>query len=282
MPEIQEVKITRVLNPTSIDLGEFVINPFMGCEFSCLYCYVRSNRVVSKRNKPWGEFIDVRINSLELLEEELQLKRPKQVLLGSTTECFQPVEKQYGITKGILEILNKHKVNYVILTRSPFIVEYIDLLNKGFCKRIYFTINDYLPELKLLLEPRSPDFSKREEAINYLVKNELDVVAYFSPVIPWISNYKDVFSKFPLVKQIDFECLNFNLQNIKDILDNIIRFYPQLMQDYKKLVSDKDFYDQVWKGIIDEISNLATGNKKVFNIYTHQYGDFFKNSYGKI
>ncbi len=49
MLEIREITANRILNPTSIDLGEYVINPYMGCEFSCLYCYVRSNKAVRKR-----------------------------------------------------------------------------------------------------------------------------------------------------------------------------------------------------------------------------------------
>jgi DNA repair photolyase len=114
MLEFQEVKIKRILNPTAIDLGEYVINPFMGCEHACLYCYVRSNRLVSRKTKPWGEYVDIRINAPDLLEKEILSKKPKQVLLGSTTECFQPIERKYQLTKRVLEILNKYKIYYVI------------------------------------------------------------------------------------------------------------------------------------------------------------------------
>ncbi len=75
MVEYNRVKINRILNPTSIDLGEYVINPFMGCAHACLYCYVRSNRVISRKKKPWGEYVDIRINAPELLEKELKIKK---------------------------------------------------------------------------------------------------------------------------------------------------------------------------------------------------------------
>jgi len=143
MPEYKEVKIERVLNPTSIDLGEYVINPYMGCEYACLYCYVRSNSVVRKKNLQWGKFVNIRINTPELLEKEISEKKPGSVLLGSTTECFQPIEKKYKITGKVLEILNANKINYVILTRSPAIMDYLSLLKKGYCIKIYFTINDF-------------------------------------------------------------------------------------------------------------------------------------------
>ena len=131
MPQFKEVKIKRILNPTSIDLGEYVINPFMGCEFACLYCYVRSNRVVSRKGKAWGEFVDVRVNAPDLLEKELIVRKPKVVLLGSTTECFQPIERRYAVTSKVLGILNKYKVYYIILTRSPDIINYMPLLKAG-------------------------------------------------------------------------------------------------------------------------------------------------------
>ncbi|MBI5416817.1 radical SAM protein [Candidatus Poribacteria bacterium] len=176
MIKTNEVNIKQILNPTSIDLGEYVINPFMGCEFACLYCYVRSNRVTSKRNKPWGEYVDIRINAPEQLEKELQLKKPHTVLLGSTTECFQPVEAKYEITKKILEILNDNKIFYVILTRSPYILNYLDLLKKGFCKKIYFTINNFSQEYKSKLEPKSPQFELRVTAINTLLDAGIPVI----------------------------------------------------------------------------------------------------------
>lgn len=116
-----KIIVNRALNPTSIDLGEYVINPYTGCEYGCLYCYVRSNKSAVKRREPWGSYVDIRINAPELLEKELAEKRPKTVLLGSTTECFQPAEKEFQITGKILELLNKHKASYVILTRSPHI-----------------------------------------------------------------------------------------------------------------------------------------------------------------
>ena len=205
MVEFNPVKIKRILNPTSINLGEYVINPFLGCAHACLYCYVRSNRVISRKNKPWGEYVDIRINAPELLEKELQVKKPKTVLLGSTTECFQPIESEYALIGKILGILNRHKVYYVILTRSPLIIDHIALLKEGFCKKIYFTINNMRPEFKYALEPKSPLFALRDEAVNKLLDEEIPVVPYFSPVFPWISEPGEVFAKFSKAGQIEFE-----------------------------------------------------------------------------
>jgi len=279
MTEFNEVKIGRILNPTSIDLGEYVINPFMGCEFKCLYCYVRSNRVISRKTKPWGDYVDIRINAPERLEKELALKKPKQVLLGSTTECFQPIERQYGITRQVLEILNKHKVFYAILTRSPIITDYIALLKQGFCKRIYFSINNYASSFKAQIEPRSPAFALRDQAVNLLLGEGLPVVPYFSPILPWVSDTENVFARFPASQAVEFECLNFRLVNIQDIIDNISTLEPSLRENYENMLKDRLFYARTWQGIEEDIKNQAKQAKKRYNIYVHNFGDYFGNSY---
>lgn len=290
MLEYKEVKITRILNPTSIDLGEYVINPFMGCAFACLYCYVRSNKVVgpvprtgrnviSIRNKPWGEFVEIRINSPDLLEKEILLKKPGTVLLGSTTECFQPIEKKYRIMQRVLEILNKHKVYYVILTRSPLILDYMHLLKEGFCKTVYFSINNFNSEFKLKLESKSPGFGLRDEAVNALLNQGIPIIPYFSPVLPWVSDLKGVFSRFKQAQTIEFECLNFRLHNINDIIRNISEVDSSLKPRYEGLLKHKTFYDQAWCDIKKDIEKQAKEAKKRYNIFVHSFGDYFKNTY---
>nr|MBU1328090.1 hypothetical protein [Candidatus Omnitrophota bacterium] len=279
MTEFKEVKISRILNPTSIDLGEYVINPFMGCEYSCLYCYVRSNKVISKRLGKWGEYVDIRINAPVLLEKEIISKKPKCVLLGSTTDCFQPVENKYKITSRMLEILNKHRVYYNILTRSPNIVEYIDLLKQGFCKKIYFTINNITSELKNKLEPKSPGFELRFKAINKMLDENISVVPYFSPILPWLSNFKDIFTLFPKSDSVEFEGLNMNLVNITDIISGITSLYPDLKTKYEKLLHDKTFYDSFWASVKKDIIKEVISAKKNYNVYIHNFGNYFNNKY---
>lgn len=279
MIQYNEVKISRILNPTSIDLGEYVINPAKGCEFACLYCYVRSNKTTSREQRAWGSYVDVRINAAEQLEKEIALKKPRSVLLGSTTECFQPIEKQCGLMREILRVLNKHGVFYSILTRSPLIVEFIPCLNKVFCKKIYFTFNTMRDDLKSAFEPKSPAFEQRFKAIDVLLAHKISVIPYFSPVFPWISDFKGVFQRFSSVSRIEFEGLNFNLINIEDIIRALGAVYPELKDKYTRLLSDKDFYEATWELIRREIVYEAIKAKKSYNIYIHRFGDYFKNQY---
>ncbi len=277
--EIREVKITRILNPTSIDLGEYVINPFKGCAFSCLYCYVRYNKVTLKDKRNWGDFVDIRSNAPELLEKELSLKKPQCVLLGSTTECFQPVEKKWFISRKIIEILNKHQVFYTILTRSPFILDVLPLLKEGFCRSIYFTINWFDEALKILLEPKSPPFQERISAIQVLLNENIKVIPYFAPLLPFVCDFREIFQQLEGANCIEFESLNFNLGNIRQIIESIGNVYPQWKTVYEKMASDQKTYHQIFSGIKKEIIKEAGRTKKNHRIFIHNFCSYFENTY---
>ncbi|MFC1577108.1 radical SAM protein [Candidatus Omnitrophota bacterium] len=279
--EIREVKAGRILNPTSIDLGEYVINPYKGCANSCVYCYVKSNRVTRNEARRWGEYVDVRANAPELLEKELSLRKPRKVLLGSTTECFQPVEAEYGITRKVLGILNEKKVRYSILTRSPLLREYIPLLKAGCCESVYFTFNNYSEPLKEKLEPASASFSERIDTINTLLKEGVPVIPYLSPLLPFVSDLRGVFFNFELSKTVEFEGLNFNLGNINEVIKALTGIRPDLEGRYNAMKEDPVFYDEVWRGIKKDVVREAIKAKKNHHIYVHSLSSYFENKYAK-
>lgn len=277
--DTREVKVKRILNPTSIDLGEYVINPFRGCEYACLYCYVRCNKVTERDKRQWGEYVDVRLNAPELLEKELSVRKPKRVLLGSTTECFQPSEANYRITYKILEILNSHKVRYNILTRSPLILDYISLLKNGLCESIYFTVNSYNNDLKNLLEPKSASFDARANTVVKLIEEKVPVIPYVSPLLPHITELEHIFAVFHKAEKIEFEGLNFNLGNIEAVLEAVGAAYPALGDIYRKMAVDVTYYDRAWESIKKDIMKYAIKSKKSTNAYIHKLYAYFNNKY---
>jgi DNA repair photolyase len=277
--EIKEVKALRILNPTAIDLGDYVINPYRGCGYSCLYCYARFSKTALKDSRKWGDYVDVRINAPELLYREIRKKKPEKVLLGSTTECFSPVCRRNNVMRDILDILNENGVFYSILTRSPLIGDYLEQIKKGFCNKIFFTVNNFDKKLKKVLEPRSPAFTERIESINRLKWNGIEVIPYFSPVLPGISDIPGMFSMFPRAGEIGFEGLNFKLGNINRIIMEIKELYPRISLMYEKMKKDRDIYDRVWDSVRKEVFEYSSVYGTAYDLFIHDLEGYFENKY---
>ena len=145
-----------------------------------------------------------------------------------------------------------------------------------------FTHPAWFKEIKEKLEPKSPNYEDRIKSINFLLENNVDVIPYFSPIIPWVSNTQRVFSFFPKAETIEFEGLNFRLGNIKQIIDIIALSFPNLGNSCERLINDKIFYEAFWLSVKKNISSEAEKIKKRFNIYIHKPAGFFENSYLSI
>lgn len=133
---IYTVPKTVVNTVDSPDLGlEYSLNPYQGCEHGCVYCYARNT------HEYWGfsagmEFeqkIIVKQNVIEVLEKQLSSKKwqPKPILLSGNTDCYQPLERKFEITRKVLQTCLKFKHPVSIITKKRF-----DPKRSGSVKRV--------------------------------------------------------------------------------------------------------------------------------------------------
>ncbi|MBI4844880.1 MAG: radical SAM protein [Candidatus Omnitrophica bacterium] len=278
MLKVIEQKVTTILRPTGINLAPYVINPYQGCQMGCLFCYAQFSKQAQKEQIPWGEYVKVKINAVEVLENELDRIMPEQVLLGSTTEIFQLAEKKYKITENILKILNRRKIKYVIMTRALLIEEYIDILKQGYCKSIYYTVDLVPEEISKALQPYSSPADEPIAMVNKLGDNNLDVVPYFCPVMPFFVNNFDKVKKINKAEKAEFEVINFKMAGIERLLELMEKNFPDIALRYRKMCSDKRLYEDTIARIKEDIYKAA-GNFKKIKIHTHEYEEYFKNKY---
>ncbi|MEM7816428.1 MAG: radical SAM protein, partial [Candidatus Aenigmatarchaeota archaeon] len=218
--KIKIIKTQKVLSPTQISIGDYVINPYRGCEFGCLYCYSQENKNLQKSN--FYNFLGIKINAHLVLERQLYYINPKRVVLGSTTECFQYKELEYKITERILEVLNKYKIPYTILTKSHLIKNYLHLIAQNPKNKIYFTFNCNSDEIIKILEKRSPNIKERLEAIEEILRKNINLRLHIGPFIPYISNLEEILKKIPKeIKEIDIELYHYKMGNFKEMLEVI-------------------------------------------------------------
>jgi DNA repair photolyase len=132
MPHFVQVK--SILNKTKRRdpwfLDDYTINPYSGCSFNCLYCYIRG----SKYGIHMEEKMSVKENALALLDKQLSLRARKNqygiIVLASATEPYLHIEKELGLTRQILELILQYRFPVHIITKSDLVVRDFDLLRQ--------------------------------------------------------------------------------------------------------------------------------------------------------
>jgi DNA repair photolyase len=191
--EMAKTIITRNASP---DLPfDRSINPYRGCEHGCIYCYARPSHAYWDMS-PGLDFetrLIAKTNAADVLEEQLS-KRGYQcapINLGSNTDPYQPIEREYRITRKTLEVLLRYRHPVTIVTKGSLILRDLDLLaelarQKPVAVMISLTTLD--DELKRTLEPRAAAPGARLRAIRVMREAGIPVGVLCSPMIPMIND----------------------------------------------------------------------------------------------
>src|SRR6476659_960666 len=141
----------------------WTINPYRGCEFACRYCYARyTHEFMEMRDgMEFEQKIYVKQHAADLLRQELRRVRSgESIALGTATDPYQPAERRYEVTRGILEEFARHRgFELGIVTKSNMVTRDLELLKevaKSNRLSIHITITTLNIELARILEPRAP------------------------------------------------------------------------------------------------------------------------------
>ena len=173
------------------------INPYRGCEHGCIYCYSRPSHAYLNLS-PGVDFetrLFAKVNAAELLRRELA--RPgyqcEVISLGANTDPYQPLEREYKITRGILEVLAACGHPVGIVTKSAMIERDIDILAPMARKNlvsVFISLNNLDHDLARRLEPRCPAPARRLEAMRRLSAAGIPVGVLVAPVIPFLTDHQ--------------------------------------------------------------------------------------------
>ncbi len=187
--------VNKVPSP---DVGmEYSLNPYQGCEHGCIYCYARNTHPY------WGysaglDFetkIMVKKNAPYLLEEFL--RKPKwdgtPIMLSGNTDCYQPLEKKFEITRSLLKVFWKYRHATGIITKNSLVRRDIDILkdlNSLGLVNVAISINTLNESLRRKLEPRTASVKERLKTMAFLAKEGIPVMAMVAPVIPGLNDHE--------------------------------------------------------------------------------------------
>jgi DNA repair photolyase len=181
---IREIFAKNILTKTGIEGYDYCINPYVGCEHGCRYCYATFMKRFTCHMEPWGEFVDVKVNAPEVLRRQLKRARKGSILIGTVTDPYQPVEKRFQVTRGCLEALLERQFPINILTRSPLVIRDIDLFKQFEDISVGLSVTTDREEIKNIFEPRSPSIKSRVEALKTLHKKGIPTYAFIGPMLP--------------------------------------------------------------------------------------------------
>ena len=181
------------------------INPYQGCEHGCVYCYARNS------HEYWGysagedfeRTILYKPSAPKMLEKWFERRgyQPELVALSGNTDCYQPAERKFKITRQLLQTFLKYKNPVGLITKNALILRDLDILkelNELNLLRLTLSITTLNEDLRRAMEPRTSTIKQRLKALEILTKEGISVNVNMAPIIPGLNNYE----VFNLVKEV--------------------------------------------------------------------------------
>ncbi len=189
---------TIVNKVESPDVGMmYSMNMYQGCEHGCIYCYARNS------HEFWGysagmDFerrILIKKDAPKLLEELLKKKSWKAcpIVMSGNTDCYQPAEQLFKITRQCLEVFLKYKHPVGIITKNALVLRDLDILkelSKNNLIAVNISITSLSEDTRRVLEPRTATIKKRLETVKVLSEHGIPVNVMLAPIIPSINSHE--------------------------------------------------------------------------------------------
>ncbi len=253
------------------------INPYRGCEHGCIYCYARPTHefLGLSLGLDFETKIFIKGDAPKLLRKELSSKKyeSEAIVISGNTDCYQPVEKHFKLTRSCLEVLLEFNNPTAVITKNYLVTRDLDLLKKftewdGVIVAISITTLD--SELRSRMEPRTSSPSLRLKAIEELSKNGIPVIVMVAPVIPGLTDHEipNIISSAASVGAVGAGYIMLRLPyGVSDIFSSWLeRHYPdrkdKVLNRIKSVrggkLNDAQFYDRMkGRGIYaEQIKNL--------------------------
>jgi DNA repair photolyase len=263
----------------------YSVNPYQGCEHGCVYCYARNS------HQYWGYDAGLGFETTILVKHDIVAKlsrafdakhyKVQPIMLSGNTDCYQPAEMKFKLTRGILNLCLEYGHPISVITKNTLIERDIDLLQALAQKKlvhVYFSINHLDPKLKALLEPRTAIASKKIRLIEKFESYGVPCGIMVAPIIPSI-NTEDI---APIIREAamagarkaGYTVVRLNGQ-VKQIFQNWLEnHFPErvekVMHQIESMHGGK-VNDTKWGRRIKGEGPMAVWIKQVFNQSVKKY-----------
>ena len=222
---IREVETKNIMTKSSLPVGGYSVNPYVGCTHACKYCYASFMKRFTGHKEEWGTFLDVK--------HWPEIKNPKKyagqrVVIGSVTDGYNPQEEQLGNTRKLLEQLIGSDADILICTKSDLVVRDIDLLKKLGRVTVSWSINTLDENFKNDMDSAS-SIERRISAMKQVYEAGIRTVCFVSPVFPGITDFEAIFEQINIPYHKIRLCADQNICITADELLQKLSGIPELL-----------------------------------------------------
>lgn len=260
--KIQEIEVKSYLTKSKLPESDYVINPYVGCPHGCKYCYAEFMKRFTSHNENWGGFLDVKKCDSKINSRILSGKR---VFLSSVTDCYNPFERRYGVTRKILEQLIGVDCVINISTKSSLILRDVDLLSKLSKLKVAISLNTLDDYFRRDMDQAS-SIEDRIKTLCELYEKGIYTVLFMSPIFPEITNWRKIIEKTrEFVNEYWFEELNLRGAYKNRILSYISTNYQEYYKIYKDIYINKERC--YWSKLENDILEFCNKKNIKYKIY---------------
>jgi DNA repair photolyase len=185
---MEQINARSIFSPATgfIRRGGFdwTCNPYIGCNFGCIYCYAAFLPQNRRPRADWGKWFQAKVNAVEVARKQAPKVAGQAVYVSSVTDPYLPAERSLGLTRGILEALVPHQPRLLIQTRGPLVVRDIDVLKQFRSVRVNLSIPTDSERVRQAFEPKAPPLERRWAALAELKAAGLVVGVCVTPMLP--------------------------------------------------------------------------------------------------
>lgn len=235
-PIIKRISVKSILSRSNLPVGDYSVNPYIGCTHGCKYCYASFMKRFTGHTEPWGDFLDVKYWP--------EIKNPqryegKELFIGSVTDPYLPQEEVYERTRDLLLQLKDSGAKISIATKSDLILRDIELIKSFPQARVSWSINTLDEDFQMDMD-YAPAIGRRLKAMETFHRAGIRATCFISPIFPGITDVEAIIER---VKEhcnlIWLENLNLRGSYKTTVMNYIRKKSPQLLPLYHEIYDNK-------------------------------------------
>lgn len=264
---IREIDVQSVMTKSSLPVGGYSVNPYVGCPHACKYCYASFMKRFTGHTEPWGTFLDVKhwkpINNPHKYDGQ-------RIVIGSVTDGYNPYEEQFRNTRRLLEELQGTQAELMICTKSDLVLRDLDLLKRFPKVTVSWSVNTLDEEFRADMDC-AVSIARRLEAMKKVYEAGIRTVCFVSPIFPGITDVKAIIERVKdFADLVWLENLNLRGQFKGEIMNYVREKHLELSSLYEEIYNRKHL--DYWKALEEDISAYAAQQGYPYRVNDLPYG----------